>query len=556
MQLSVYLFDQRIKSLEGVKKRAEEAEYEAVEVNSGVADVAAFERIFYHRPPDWVQWVAPWVAIDESKATGTSLALILFLLVEERVFAVPFGFGHMSIDKEILERDFGFQAALRFLKPTELSLIDIRNVDKRTRQKRSSLSFRGTIQEFDVAIDNELAFKIAGNSEDEAFGKRIVGGTSFAFDSKDAIDVLRERCSKLLKSLEEPVKRDFEQVNPYKTEKDEAVLRELDEWLIGCLKDRRLDSISVAVPELEVTLAAQYRLARGRDHKPVSDLVIEHVVEALLELCGDAVDMGGVSVTAYDADDRPISKQSYLLRDCLVAQRESEGKGEVIYVLSLGKWHSVKRSFIEDIERDVERIGVIEQDGYLPPFAHDNEGHYNKSVAGSNADKFVCLDKDLFREGLKTSSVEVCDLYSHQRHLVCVKSYHASQSMSHLFSQGLVSAKFLKNHREYRQELAKKIGSVGQFDLDSFSEGDFTFVYAVIMDAKKSLPGNLPFFSKVRLLEDTRTIKGMGFNVKLYHIPLTPIPAKDLGGKDSDGNGSRTKPLQVKKVKAAIGKPH
>lgn len=55
MQLSVYLFDQRIKSLEGVKKRAEEAEYEAVEVNSGVADVAAFERIFYHRPPDWVQ---------------------------------------------------------------------------------------------------------------------------------------------------------------------------------------------------------------------------------------------------------------------------------------------------------------------------------------------------------------------------------------------------------------------------------------------------------------------------------------------------------------------
>lgn len=565
MQLSVYLFSERITSLEGVKKRAEDAGYEEVAANPGVEGVAAFQKVFFHRPPDWVKWVEPWFPIDEANAGGTSLALIMFLLIEKRVFAVPFGFGHTSIDKQILERDFGFQAALRLLKPDELSLIDIRNMGKRTRQKRSLLSFRGTIQEFDVAIDNEMAFKIAGNSDDGSFGKRVVGGTSFAFDRKDdAIEELKDKCRTLLGSLKQPVKRDFEHVNPYQAENDESVLKELDEWLIACLRDGELNSISVAIPELEVTLAADFCLSRGSERRELDELVIEEVADELIELCGGVPEIEGTYVQAYDADGHPLPKQVYPLRDCLVAERQSIDHAEVIYVLSLGKWHRVKRSFIDQVERELSRIEVNRTDGFLPGFAHKDEEDYNQSVAQGDPKRFVLCDRKLFSENLGCSSVEICDLYTDKRQLICVKPYHSSQSISHLSSQGLVSARFLKNDVSYRKELISRIGSIGQFALDSFDERDFTFIYAIVFDRNKSIPTDLPFFSKVRLIEDARTIKGMDFKVELYHIPMTPKPKpKKSGQKTGDASGNGKKPNgasgdgkkdTLKKVKATSGK--
>ncbi len=532
MQLSVYLFDVRVTSLDGVRKRAEEdSKYEVISVSEEISDVVALTKTFYHNVPEWVRWVSPWISVPEDRAKSTSLALIIFLLVDGRVFAVPFGFGHTAIDKKLLERDFGFQAALRFLDPTELSLIDLRNVGKRTRQKRSSLALRGTIQEFDVAIDNELAFKIAGNSEDESLGKRIVGGTSFVFDCKNSIDTLKDTCSKLLSSLNEPPKKDFEQINPYIAEKDESVLQELDGWLLDSIRKKSLDNLSVALPELEITLAANYKLYCRRNAKiPIPDLMIEHIADALAEVWQDGIDVNDFRIKAYDADDKVIPKQSYLLRDCLVAEKQTDDAC-VTYILSLGKWYRVKKDFIDDTNREVLRIPVISDDDYLPVYNHSSEGDCNQAVASGNPTHFVCLDSQSkhFREGLGISSVEVCDLYTEDKHLICVKRYHASQSMNYLFSQGIVSAKFLKQHNEYREFLLRMVGTVGQFQTDSFREEDFTFVYAVVLDSKKSLPRDLPFFSKVRLIEDARNIKGMGFGLKLYHIPIGPaVTADDL----------------------------
>lgn len=525
MQLSIYLFDERTTNLADVEARALAAEYEPVEFNSIRPNASAFRKFYYHQPPTWVAWAAQWLDINPDDATGRSLALVLFLQTSGRVFAIPFGYGHGAVDKNRLVRDFGLQAALRVLKPTELSLIDIRNVDLRTRQKRSSLSFKGTIQDFDVAIDNELAFKISGNSEDARYGTRVLGGTPFTFFTEEGIDRLSDYCDSLLQLLDEPAKKDFQLMNRYVVERDEATIEVLDTWLEGQLTGNTLDNLSLAVPELETTLIAEYALCKGRQKYPLPELLISHIPDALQILCDDGFDIDDLYVKGLDDEGKVISRTAFPLRECLVAQTDDPSGGDsFVYILSLGAWHRVNKDFLEEVDAEVGRMPRVEQDGYLPPCVDKTGGepNYNENVVTTECPTYVMMHTDEFRQGLGKSSVEVCDFYTDERHLICIKPYTCSQTLSHLFAQGSVSARFLKSHRDYREFLRGKAGNIGAFDVDNFREEDFTVVFAIIMDESRAFPDSLPFFSKVNLLDVARNIRGMGFGVSLHRIPLLP----------------------------------
>lgn len=520
MHLSVYLINNNFTDFTEVKQHALHAGYVELPIVNDVADVLALHKRIAHTAPDWVSWISPWVRTDTEDFSSSSPALLLFIIVEQRLFAIPFGFAFTAIDRKVLEHDFGFEVALRILNPNELDLIDIRNVSKKTRQMRSSLSFNGTIQEFDVAIDNELAFKIAGISEVKDFGNKVIGGTSLTFNSSDSIVDLKEKCKLCLETLRNPRKTDFADVNRFVAENDKTKIDELDKWLYDNLVGNQVKDISIAIPEIESTMVSSYVLKKNRQQVTIADLMIDHVASAFQKLQQAIEDIDNIEIKSLDADGKIIANRCYTLRECIVAESKLKGNKNIIHVMSLGKWYRVNKDFVEEINREVNRIETTVNNYLLDANLGEKEKDYNERVSNSDTNKYVCLDRDTFKKGLNRSAIEVCDIYTSDKHLICVKRYHDSQTLSHLFSQGVVSARSLKDFIDYRKFLIQKVGNVGTFDNTTFKENDFTFVYAIIFDRKKTIPNHLPFFSKVRLIADARIIKGLGFNIKLCHIKL------------------------------------
>jgi uncharacterized protein (TIGR04141 family) len=68
---------------------------------------------------------------------------------------------------------------------------------------------------------------------------------------------------------------------------------------------------------------------------------------------------------------------------------------------------------------------------------------------------------------MQTISVEVCDVLTANRQLIHVKLKFGSRDLSHLFSQGFVSATLLQSDSVFREATHKKIkelGGDGSFD--------------------------------------------------------------------------------------------
>src|SRR5882724_5837718 len=105
--------------------------------------------------------------------------------------------------------------------------------------------------------------------------------------------------------------------------------------------------------------------------------------------------------------------------------------------------------------------------------------------------------------------------------MICVKRETKSATLSHLFSQGSVSATLFNDYPTYREDFYKKVSKKlpDIFDPAKPKNGDFTIVYAISSESLKTLAQALPFFSKVNLRNQRRTIERLGFKLALCKIP-------------------------------------
>ena len=68
------------------------------------------------------------------------------------------------------------------------------------------------------------------------------------------------------------------------------------------------------------------------------------------------------------------------------------------------------------------------------------------------------MDRKNIRYGGGASRIEFCDLFINKRTLLHVKRYGGSSAMSHLFSQGVVSATLFLQDRDFRQKVQIEAG--------------------------------------------------------------------------------------------------
>jgi uncharacterized protein (TIGR04141 family) len=156
--------------------------------------------------------------------------------------------------------------------------------------------------------------------------------------------------------------------------------------------------------------------------------------------------------------------------------------------------------------------------------AGQDEGAYNKAVANGDSVKFAFLDCKLIKAYGAATPIEFCDLMSNTCQLIHVKKRSSSATLSHLFSQGSVSADVFLCDADARTEIRSKLTALGKaahaalIPADRPTPSNYEVVYAVIAKNATVWPPALPFFSAVNLMHHANRIQTLGFKVSLQHV--------------------------------------
>ncbi len=132
------------------------------------------------------------------------------------------------------------------------------------------------------------------------------------------------------------------------------------------------------------------------------------------------------------------------------------------------------------------------------------------------------MDKKLVSVENGPKKIEACDIFTRDKKMIHVKNKGQSAQLSHLFSQGKVSAECFVSDMTFRKQVfdiaVQKFG-VAVFDYTQKPQSDeFEIVYAIIDTKNSAIEEKLPFFSKVNLMLTAQELDRMHFKFSVCFV--------------------------------------
>ncbi|MEU0128646.1 DUF6119 family protein [Streptomyces sp. NPDC006289] len=490
--------------------------------------------------PPWSRSLADvFPSLNDVKSI--SHRLILFLPVGDRMFAVCFGYGSSALEWSTIEPNFGLRFASRSYNTAALNEIRSRRIDPSARTQSVQIPNRTGIRDFDVELEGEFVRRMVGELDGEFnfpdLGA-VVATDSIAFKTETDLSEVHRVLKQMLHVVTDNAAREdlrfIDALEPLRSK--DGLTVELEKLLVQQLFQERatkqsepqdedvasLDPfiLSFAPPDdLTIENVHAIRVKRGDDVGLLTEMRIEALLEAVSDFSGSfgRSALKDIKVMAIDSDGNPAS-QSTPLKNWLIFEAGSEEKR---YLLTLGKWFALAENYARQLDEDLAGIEDVTRHLNLADWiksADDDdkygEGDYNITASDGRSD-IVCLDKKTLTS--MGSQIEACDLFHRDGYLIHVKKYSNSQTLSHLFSQGFVSAQILTDDIDYRRAFIEKVRDLDP-SMEPVAESAPTkVVYAIAVEGKKAIPQDLPTFSKVNL---------RGFVRKLRRMQVTPTVAR------------------------------
>ena len=451
--------------------------------------------------PNW----AKYLKLEGIKISSASA--VLFVPVDDRVFALSFGFGHKILDTNNLVDDFGLRTALNMLDKDKIKSSGVIAPSDRSKKLNTQTTSDSSLVGHDFKGFENILKNITGKvkSEYKQFTKNVTASeSSIKITTDKPAEELRNVCLSLLKIYnEETYKIDFPEVFYIRPVKNNKIIHSLHECSSKSLKEQN-NNLFLDIPEIvDFQQIERFRLnIKDRKKHFLNELNIESVYK-LLEKCG--IEMNNCDkwdIVLLDQNDQEI--KSYKFQNCLVFDTELE---DMHYHLSDGKWYNLKKEFSTELKESIDSCKkLFINDKNIPPFSHDNEGEYNREFTEKFDAKL--LDKNLIRmEGY--DKIELCDVFlvsnQNENTFIHVKRYHGGSSgLSHLFAQGDVSITLLNSgNQRFLESVRDKI-------LD-FDPNKKTSVHFIIVDTNQEI---IPLFSCISLKKTIDSIKAKGAEVR------------------------------------------
>jgi len=129
----------------------------------------------------------------------------------------------------------------------------------------------------------------------------------------------------------------------------------------------------------------------------------------------------------------------------------------------------------------------------------------------------ILLDRKTFTNNqFQSGSVELADVLTNKNQFIHIKKGDSSANLSHLFMQGLVSAKIVATDPGVYQFIKNQQTAPNNniFTKKPNSSSAITVIYGIIRNASY-----LPFFSTITLVDVVHELEAMNYNVELALIP-------------------------------------
>jgi len=481
--------------------------------------------------PAWTTFLVENQDVPEHLFFGSrSEAAVLIFRDADAAFALTFGMGFHLLNLDLMERDFGLRVTLNSIAPDKLRSLDKASYEANPLNTRNQSPKDADI--FDLHIDTEMdmVYALTGASTEPMFGEHVTGRDALTIMPDARLDDLPKILAAALARYKAKMPERFSWVDNVNRVREPDTLEILDLMLTDLLQaDPPGENVWLGEPEI-VDWEAQTgysfdQRARTARHPTLQlSQLIDHMADHGVKPSAESFKDQAVHVN--DANYESIKRWSAYR--CVYAELPMGGK---TFILRNGAWHSVSDDFVSRIDNTLSSLEIDKQD--MPVYKHPSEGAYNESVAHDTTG-YELLDKKNISFGGSYDKIEFCDLVRDGHELIHVKFYRSSATLSHLFAQGSVSAETFVKHQDFRVKLNEKLpAGIKLIDpLVRPAAEKYRVVYAIA--TAKTLPAELPFFSKVTLKNAVMTLRALGFGVALAKIDVDPEFLKTASYKPAD----------------------
>jgi len=454
-------------------------------------------------------------------------------------FAFTFGSaGRFLMRGDAYLRGFGLRIALNLIyskvavAASRVRAVETRRHGANTLRTASQASSLADFEVFDVNQFRDLVSRATGLPADEkVWGGRVSGGDSLSFNREISfaqLGILSKQIETTFKKSD--YKEKFFWIDHIQPVGDPVIVERLIDEVLSRLKTESFENLDLAAPEIvNWNFVSHFRYPFDRPQGAAKTSVLHPDLRLVDFVAGlkrtnrlmtlNYEGLNSRKISAVDGSGAPTYQWSAW--NCIVGEVELDDE---TYVLDEGDFFSVDKDYVSALNKFIDNIppsGIP----FPKTSPSTHEGKYNIDFADSS-DEYFLLDKRLVNIRLKTTSIEICDVLSKERQLIHVKRHLGSSDLSHLFSQGFVSAELLQSSPEFRKVASAKILSYkkGKEGFDHFSRpaidaSDFQVVYAIIERwGGRSCSEAMPFFSKVNLREVTSNLQARGYRVALDQI--------------------------------------
>ena len=464
-------------------------------------------------------------------------------------FAISFGTGYHMLNNDAIVPNFGLRTVLNVISPDYMRKIDKRNISSTPKHTSEQLSKVGSQVDFDIDFDTDVLTGVVGsfkkNRKDivekkyekrfKMFGTTISGKSSLNINAPFDIENIDKllRFSYAAYSAKKYLKNGFDWIdNVYLINAESQLYTDLCTQLDFILENIEGDTekIWIAVPEaIEWNNISGFCYKKTRDRYP--DLFFEDLLKYKEEdeIISTSF-LKSFNISARNADNTK-DQYSWNAFQCLYAEIDYQGKK---YMLINSDWYEINNDFVRKINNKYDSIKTKETDvTFIDAEDTDvKENDYNRRLT-QHIPHSLCLDAKNILHGGKYSKVEFCDVFDIDKNaLIHIKKYSGSSVLSHLFSQGAVSADLLLRDDDFKSKVEEKI----QKSISDFSFKDdqvYNIVFGIIAKPQQDSV-DLPFFSKVTLVNAVQKLNGMK-RVDAF-IKIIPNHALKSKKEDDDNN--------------------
>jgi uncharacterized protein (TIGR04141 family) len=486
--------------------------------------------------PKWLTALGRHFEFD-GRVETTSAAAVLVFRSAQRVFASTFAHGWMYLDDRRFEGDFGLRVAINALDDAKLKRLERANLGGALRGVASS-PFQRELTSFGLDDALDLIRKISGRTREEAAADAMTGSRSLRVTGEFGLGDLPDLAADDLTFYSSRRYRDtaFRIID--------SVMPIADRNLAETLDDLAAASVAAAGEDFELGLpigfddqAVSFKFNGPRQRGAFPDLLMRNYVEAmgqqLAQVTSEILKNHKIEAR-FEEEGRPSIKWS--LKSALVGSITHDGER---YATNEGEWYRVEEAFKDSIEScfleavlgwevqpsPLRKIYDGRGNGHYQP-----EAEYNATFAAEN--RFVLLDTQLVQiPGVERSGFEPCDILDIQgkRFIHVKKSSRRSSVLSHFFKQGANSARQFSVFESAWTELHALVRQVAGEDaavaLDvarADQSRPWSVEFLIADTPRQNGQFNIPFFSKVSLRDELRTLRAMKYRAAIRFIELQP----------------------------------